>query len=489
MIKLSKNYNLNSKKPFFGKLFQIVPLILFFIFVVYGIFTEDLDSLIRYDKYQIYISTERSLLILLSLIFAYLCLLKVSGGLYKVLYPSNLFSILLIIFILPGVLLTSDFSAIGSKSFYSYLAAFILFFLGMVTINLIAPGKDNKSNPGPTVVYHYNSKTFIAMISLFFIGFIYAIFRFDFTESILNFFLIFIESGVNSTAAELRQISPSRNFFDIFYSYAVSLFMPLTCVFFLSNGLISKNRKQIIVAMVMIILTFFLLISDGGRLKGLFFILYISVAYSLISGLKISQIINLGASLLWLLIVQTILLGRIATAAGAESTVGLLFISLNRVIERVILTKGFVTQQVFHYIPDAAPYKNGSTFLNTLLGQTSETISLDQEMFNFIYGGGYQGTAGPQSFGELYANFGIFGMLVGAFIVGLFIQLITVFIKKYFALDAFKISFLAYITVLFSRIGYSGLFSFKSNGLHILAILFIIFVIIRIPFRKTKTNY
>ena len=66
---------------------------------------------------------------------------------------------------------------------------------------------------------------------------------------------------------------------------------------------------------------------------------------------------------------------------------------------------------------------SGSTYISDIKGQLSDKISLSRIMFRHISGG--DGTAGPQAFGELYVNFGFFGLGL-SLILGFFIQSINI---------------------------------------------------------------
>ena len=457
---------------------KVFPLFFLLVLIFYA-FASDISVVVRYDKYEMFYSLERILFATIVFIFLY-CILKVTSvSFLGTLYPTNLFLILLLLLVLPGVLLTSNFENHGTTSFYGYLISLVLFLCGLL-ISHITSKRLLSHTKGNIKTYSSKSTTFRLMLILFIFGFFISAINFDYSNSVFSSISLFLSSGeVSRKIADLRQIAPSRNFVDIFYAYSLRLFMPIACSFVLLNGVLRKKRNHILLGITMVLIIGFLAASSGGRLSLLFFALYLLASYSMISPISLNRVLNVSSLMLWFLILQTIGLGRISSASKGLSFLEIIIISLNRLVERIFLTKGYVTQKTFEYIPEYSNYKNGETFLTTILGQTSKKESFAQEMFAFVYGGGSQGTAGPQSFGEAYANFGLAGMFLISFILGLLVHKSTRFVQKHHSLDPFKISFLAYFTVLVARIGYGNFFTFKSNGLHILILLLFFFLVSR----------
>jgi hypothetical protein len=224
------------------------------------------------------------------------------------------------------------------------------------------------------------------------------------------------------------------------------------------------------------------MIANGSRLKGLAMLLFLLISYSYVKPISFRLVVDVALGVIWLLIFQTIALGRMLSSSIDESFLHIIYMSLNRVVERVFLTKGYVTQKVFEYIPDASNYKEGETLIN------NSGVSFAQEMFGFIYGAGVNGTAGPQAFGEIYANFGVFSMLLFAFFLGVAIHMLTKFVTKNLRLDARKIVFLSYFTILITKVGYSDVFSFKSNGMHVLIFLFMLLLLFNFLLKRFKNG-
>lgn len=468
------------------KIIKYAPLFLLFsLFISYFNSDSSVSSVIRYDKYELFFSAERLILLSATLLFLKYTMKIVIGKFWWSFYPSNLFLLLFLLLVLPGVLFTSDFSSIGNTSFYGYLLSLVLFLVGLLISHFIV----KKAPPSitPKKVYSSKSITFRLMLLLFGFGFIISITRFDYSNSVFSSLFSFFNTGnLNSNLAEIRQIAPKKDFLSILVSYSLQLFMPFSAVFFLVNGAINKNKIHTYLSLVMIFAIIILTISGGGRLKALFFAMYVVTAYTFIKPISFSYIINITSVLLWFLILQTIALGRISYAVEGSSIFETIIISLNRLVERVFLTKGYATQKIFEYIPNYTDYRYGETIVTTLLGKQSDTLPLSQEMFIFIYGSGSSGTAGPQAFGEAYANFGVVGMLFYSLILGILVQLCTIFVRNRLSLDPLKIAFLAYFTVLISRIGYSDILTFKANGLHILLFLYLLIILTRNTLKKVQ---
>jgi len=467
------------------------PIILFLSFVVYYIASADGSEVIRYNKYAVYFSIPRFIYTAMILFFSYYVTQRTSNGFWGKMYPTNLFMLLFLFLILPGVLLTSDFTSVGLTSFYTYLASFLLFMLGLLWVSFMGTRRKtgNKTQKtianSPVTIYSTKSFIYILMMGLYLLGLIVALTKVDFSTSIYSELSSFMSTGnISRTLAIERQQVASRGLLDVFHSYSIIMFMPISSVFIFINGVIRGHRGQIIIGLLMALIVLIITISGGGRLRGLLFLVLIIVSYSFLNGIKLKQVINIISLTLWLLIFQTIALGRMSASSEGHTFINVVAMALNRVVERIFLTKGYCTQQVFHYIPEYTDFKWGETFLVTLLGRSIDKNTFAQEMFVFIYKGGIQGTAGPQAFGEAYANVGIAGMLIIAFLLGLLVQNSTEFVKRHMTFDAFTIVFLAYFTVLIARIGYSGIFTFKANGLHILISLYLCFIIAKKIMRK-----
>lgn len=451
--------------------------ILLVFLLLYGLISEDGRVLVRYDAYPIYWTTDRLLLISILILFSYICVQKISGGLWGTFTPTNTFLLLFLFLVMPGILLTPDTSDLGTYTFYSFWSAIMLFHLGLLVSSYrlgFTPSKLSFSH-----VYSIKSPIFIIFIAVFSISLISLLASGRISSLVFSKMANFVnENEMDNEIATLRQVGGVQGYWLALTNYMMTMFIPMASAFVLINSLIGKQRWQLILGVVMAIVSIILLLSQGGRLAATFIILFYFVAYSMVRKILFSQIVTIASGLCWLLIFQTIALGRFATAASEQSMLGVIVLSLNRTIERAFLVKGYVTQRVIEHFPHNLDYLYGDSYFRALIGQSTTDPSLAQEMFNFIFGG-YNGTAGPQAFGEAYANFGLFGILIFAPFLGFIIAATTRFVVRRIQLDAFRIVFLAYFTVLIARIGYGEFFTFKANGMHILIGFFLIMSLFR----------
>lgn len=447
----------------------------------------EINSYLRYDKYQLFIDWYRFTMLLV----------VVGGGIYLfhklvvplnigVLLPSNLFLGLFVSLVLPGVVLTSDFDVIGSTSFYGYLAAFVFFITGSVVSNVVlkfSPASEIKGYQVRFVsTYRANGLTYLLVLGMLAAALAVAYSSTDMGFGIFRLAMEFVTTGGMPEGA--RRVADGRigvytgteyrSVISVVSAYATGLIIPLGVGFILLNGVVRKNGVEKTVGAILVVITLFVLISSGSRLRGLFYLLFIFTLLSQVRAIRLSTVSVWGAFVAMLLIVQTIVLGRMVGGGGYLEN---LVMSMNRVIERVFLVKGYVTQQVFHYIPWVSDYKVGGIYAETLLGINSTGITFAEEMSHYIYGPA--GTAGPQAFAEGYANYGMLGMVIIAMIMGAMIQCITVFLVRQKRRDILNLVFQAFIIVLVARTGYGGLFTFKANGMHVLLILWALIIVVR----------
>ena len=462
-----------------------------FIFAVYVLFLlvitafawtifnwSEIRGYIRYDKYPIYMDWCRFLTLLIvfswcAYIFHKFVLPLRSG----VLLPANLFLGLFSLLVLPGVLLTSDFEQIGHISFYGYLAALFCFVSGLVIISVLmkfSAKHEIKAYQELGVASYRNVEvTYLIMLCMLVSASIIAYFSTEPGQGVFRLAVEFIRYGDLPEGA--REVADKRigaysdagyrSVVSVISAYSTGLLLPLGSAFVLLNGIVRNNHWEKCIGVFLVVTVLFILISSGSRLRGLFFLLFVFTLLSHIKPLRVTSISFWAISIGGLLTIQTIVLGRMV---GGGGYLGNLVMSFNRVIERVFLVKGYVTQQVFHYIPDVSDYKGGETY-SELLGVNADGFTFAEEMSHFIYGPA--GTAGPQAFAEGYANFGMVGMILVALVMGMAIQAVTILIVRQQRKDVLKLVFQAFIIVLVARTGYGSLLTFKSNGMHILLIL------------------
>jgi oligosaccharide repeat unit polymerase len=92
---------------------------------------------------------------------------------------------------------------------------------------------------------------------------------------------------------------------------------------------------------------------------------------------------------------------------------------------RIVYSNAYGTLALFDMFPNPEPFRWGSTWLNDLQGfLPGPYVAFSSWLYRRLYGA--VGTAAPMCFGEMYANFGLLGVLVGGACVGVFLQMLQV---------------------------------------------------------------
>jgi hypothetical protein len=220
-------------------------------------------------------------------------------------------------------------------------------------------------------------------------------------------------------------------------------------------------------------------IGTGSRLSSAV-LLILGIVWASLSGTVNWRRIGLAlVAAVTMLLVMTAAVGRLRDQGDPLRNA---LAASNRLLERVALTKGSTTGWVFEVYPSVEPYAGGETILTKLGGLGSGDISLARRMYRYLHG--EEGTAGPQSFGELYVNFGVAGMLTGAFILGLLVQGATVIVRTWALADVTLRAAAAFAILCIAYLGYSDVISPKTMGLHILSG----YVLVYLAFRWTYTT-
>lgn len=438
----------------------------------------------RTDNYPIYYSFIRILTIIMIMIVSILLLKRSCPITPSVLLPTNVFVYFLLFMIMPGVLLTSDFSYSGETSFYGYLTCFFLFTVGVVITSKVLRfdpkmeiAKFSSSN---LFTYNCQNLTYQLFIALFILSLLIVCVTTNFKVNIFKEIYNFLVLGILSEGriAEIRQeqyYEGSQSFLNSISSYCVVMFMPVSSMFVILNGMIRARKKEFIVGLIMMTISFAFLIISGSRKNALFVLLFIITAISCFRPLKMRKLVPFIISAIVFMIIQTLILGRMNYEHSSTANI---VKSLNRSTERIFMGKGACSQVVFQYIPQYSDFKMGRTIPPSLFGRLSGEEIFAIEMFKFMTGGKL-GTAGPQAFAEGYANFGIPGMLILAVLMGILIQSICVYIIRcnVNARNPRQIVFHSYLIILFAKIGYSDIMTFKSSGFHVLVFLMLIFYV------------
>ena len=307
-----------------------------------------------------------------------------------------------------------------------------------------------------------------------------------------NYFL-----GVNVTAALLQSgisefgvIQGQRE--DIYLSglgvadyilrYLIRVVLPIA-IFALFIDARSRNYKfEKFILLMLFAFCLLIAFGSGSRMFLMHLLTISSIVYFFYNSLSKTILLKFFTIFMSLLVFSTVILGRFFVTG--YSPIQVIFMAINRVFERIFLTKGVVTSYVFEYFPKIHPFLNGESFLQSLLGNINNEKPLSQLMFSHIVGG--NGTAGPQSFGELYANFGLAGLMF-CFVIGFLLQVISISMIRIKKISPLKTAYIAYFVFLFGLMGYGKLLAFKTYGIHVL-LVFITFNFIFISAIKYATK-
>jgi oligosaccharide repeat unit polymerase len=114
----------------------------------------------------------------------------------------------------------------------------------------------------------------------------------------------------------------------------------------------------------------------------------------------------------------TFVLGRYTHTDSMASDMSMVALGL---WNRICYSNAFGTMAVFDLFPNPEPFRHGWTWLSDLRGfLPGPYVAFSAWLFRRLYG--FVGTAAPMSFAEMYANFGLPGVLFGSAIVGIVMQ-------------------------------------------------------------------
>lgn len=472
-------------------LYRIALLIVLFIL---GILLINLKfDLFRYDRFFISTDIFRYFAAIIVMFFTGNVIKKYSIGNNLIFVPTLVFCFLFFILVFPGVIITAPEDYYGNIAAYGYILSVVAFNIGVIWSSKIFKFRPNneielfykKSNS----VRGLNSSenlwalimTVISVIIVMMTGFGGS----GMIKGIISFLRegLVPEEAMNVREARLIIYKNGIGMVRIIFNYVIILILPIVSMTIILNAKI-KKKKISIIGVALILFTALTDIGTGQRRLIGYLILYVIISLSFIKKIKLKRIIKYFSFLFVIYILQTITLGRMK---GDANYLKNLIMSFHRVFERAFLTKGGASVHVFKYFPEISNFRYGSTMFQRLLGSLSNKISLAAEMHYYLYG--RKGTAGPQTFGEAYANFGFAGMIIFSLLVGLLVQTITVIIVRKKISTSNSIAISAFISLLFGLIGYSDFMVFKANGIHILLIyVFVQWLFINLINKSTSTK-
>lgn len=398
--------------------------------------------------------------------------------------PDKLFILLYLFMIYPGVILLSP-KSVQDLVIVSNSLSIILFIIG----NLIAKGGLRISNINVidhvNIRFNYNlpEKRVITnsaiIISVLLVIFFFSTGNFN-RSTALTSLINLINSGSFSdlgSVSEFRtDVYSTGGFHLIIGNYISGVFLPIIFVFLSLEGRKTKRSKLTYYSYILFVIILILNFGTGSRLITMKVFLYFGVAFSFLIRIKTKMLLKAGVIIFSILTISTVILGRGNLVEGFGPNVAL---NTERSLTRLFLIKGGSTSIVYEYYPHIEDFESGKTIMYSLLGSRNinEKETLARKMFRFETG--REGTAGPNTFGDFYANFGLWGQLIGSFIIGLLFQFIYAFFLKKKTLSSFDIAFFSYLFLTLGYMGYSEFSSFKANGFHVVLFTYFIYYVLK----------
>jgi len=437
-------------------------------------------EVIRLNKYEIHSGVFRYILSIAGAMLSGWLVVRFGIGRRFILLPTAVFFVLLTVLVYPGIIMTASDDPKGNLAAYGYIVSLILFSLGVVTASILLHYQPTKevniyySKLGTSFVIDGLARQWVIIIAI--AGTFLLAFGIGFNDSgVYSSINSFFKSGIISDSSEevltfrMAKYESSQSVFAVGLGYLNRLVMPIVAISLVLYGSMMKKRLLKWAGFVMVAFVCIMLLGTGSRLAVGQIIIYFLIVFTLIRPLHFKNLFWIAFVSIVLLTLMTLGMGRFT---GGEGRIINTVMAVNRVIERVFLSKGAATLIVFEYFPHVESYQFGMTIITQLTGRISETSTLAQKMMMYKYGS--LGTAGPQSFGEAYANFGIIGMILYSFIIGIALQVISICIVRKKNLEPHTIAIMGYIIFLCAYSGYSGIVSFKTNGLHILLVYVVV---------------
>lgn len=457
---------------------SVVPFLIFFVSNVEEyLFDAHGDLFFRNDRYplsfdvMVFVSC---LLIFLNLIVSF----SINNSFPIKVTPIALFLLIYSILVHPGLVLYDGIDNKGIARFSSVLSL-IGFLLGMVFFIVLRSRfsyvRRSEFDVSDLKSYQYNSTyKFVLMVLLM----SWALF-FPVVIKDLNFNALFalLSSGVVSDATDdMRSLREARyisfGYFDVFISYLQVLVIPVFSLALIHFSTI--RNKKILLWLGGVSLSIIFLTSIGGSRRLLIgqVLIVIFVWLALLQKFEIKKLLGYGLLGLLGMLIVTATMGRMGEQGSTFLNV---LGALVRLLERVFLVKGTASIFVFDLYPQVFDFEHGRSIFTRLLGAISSEKSLAERLFEHRYGS--PGTAGPQSFPELYANWGTVGVFFGSLILSIMLSAISMFLSSVRSRDPLVVALLSYVIFSFSYMGYSDIGAAKGMGVHVVLMIIAVFVI------------
>lgn len=272
----------------------------------------------------------------------------------------------------------------------------------------------------------------------------------------------------SSAIVQLWQLLDSFRHFGLilaWFSWSKSpLYRFLSWSFLATNisiGLVTGSKHEIFVAIFAVLLA----LNYSGRVVNRRKIILISILslggflivfFSLVQSYRESYLTILGSQV----VVPTFGDMTESLSVSAGNSVSLRDIIAEVVNRAVWFDSGVM---IIRWVPDYIDYLKGATFFPLVIGWVPRIIwpdkpilSLGSYMHNIIIGSPSQSNVGFSMIGEFYLNFGVWGVMAGMFVMGIFVRLSYLYARNCSAVTT-------YWGLVYSAIYPILLFSLQSN--------------------------
>jgi hypothetical protein len=442
----------------------------------------------RTDKYSMGFDLAAALGLMF--VIAGLCLLTFTRQAKISVTPTALVVFLYLVLVMPGVLFASYSLSHGWVARVGYGAGFLSFAVGAVLVERAFASQRGAARDDPPITLTSLPDGTAMMLLLATIVLLGAIVVNGFDRAgLFKVFLQLLSGGfdyeLTRTVAEERsaKYSGSRGLLAVVSEYAGFALLPIIGATFVLEG--SRRRRTVyrLVGYAIVAIAIFAVIGSASRLQLGRMILYFGLLWMMFGKPTRKALLIIGGIVFSTFVLMTVLLGRMA---GGDSVLIVSVMAINRVLERALLTKGFVSSLVVDYFPHIEPFMQGESIAAKLLGLAASGESLAEKMHMYLFG--VPGTAGPQAFGDAYANYGSAAFVPCGLILGTVVHGVTVLVRRVKITDALGAAFLAYVVLSFGYLGYSDLSAPRVVGLHVVAAFWVAALLAAAVLRRlTKT--
>jgi hypothetical protein len=226
-------------------------------------------------------------------------------------------------------------------------------------------------------------------------------------------------------------------------------------------------------------------IGSGSRLMLLRTLLIYFVFAALPYGLRLLDWKNLqiGALIFALLVMSTTVLER---GVQGETFAENMVIQTEKSVARLFLGKGGSTMAVYEYYPNIESFERGIPILEKLLGtEIDEEPTVALKIFSYLTSGSL-GTAGPQTFGDVYASFGYPGQLFLTPLLAMFLLSLRMLYRRTKEKNTLDRALWAFLIVSIGYTGYSDLASFKAIGFVYVLFIYLVLRFVAVGLNGTR---